>query len=265
MSRKLLTGILWLMVLLASCKIDSLEDPIIVPLVDQEFNLDLWEKLGPDGSKLEIQFRTLLNEPCLNTSILSSYQKAADKLELTIYEILPPEQCQLGLAPAYGSEIMIGIEHGVNELKVELQGVVVNSGTITVTDSVYRVNMISEDGIGWERNELRRVPAGALWGYLTFEDQQDADYVDDFKEQLNQLADPFTSLVEGYYGHFEVFDFDNTLLFKIKDIPEAVFKRPFLLQFNGQTSEISDLVDNFRAGAPEGVEVKVLDYKGNEW
>ena len=27
--------------LVSSCKIDQLEDPIIVPLVDQEFNLDL--------------------------------------------------------------------------------------------------------------------------------------------------------------------------------------------------------------------------------
>ncbi len=262
MSRKLFVSALLLVLLLPSCKIEQLDNPIIVPLVDQEFNLALWEVLSPSGSTLDVQMRTVLNEPCINTTILSDYQKSGNQLELVIFEILPPEDCQPGVAPAFGSETLEDATSGVNNIQVELQGVVVNSGKLTITDTRYTVEMDTEDGIGWEQYELLKIPTGALWGYVTFQEPEQVDFANDFFTQLTERTAPLYA-EDGYYGYFELSDEGNQL--EVKDQPEAPFQQRFLLQFYGEEMEIDELVTNFRSNAPDGVEVKVLDFEGNVW
>ena len=88
----------WVMILFISsgCNLSSLEDTVVVPDVDDEFYLDLWEVLSPEGRFLEFRLRTIANEPCLNTSINYTFQQTNRELSISINEILREEGCEEG-------------------------------------------------------------------------------------------------------------------------------------------------------------------------
>ena len=54
------TGLLLFLFLgLTSCKLDNLEDIVVVADVEDEFYLDMWEELNPDASKLQFRIATI--------------------------------------------------------------------------------------------------------------------------------------------------------------------------------------------------------------
>ncbi|PSR11523.1 MAG: hypothetical protein DA408_20850 [Bacteroidetes bacterium] len=245
-----------------SCKVDSIGDPIIVPLIDQEFVLDLWENLqATTTSPLEIKMATITNENCLNAGILSTYERNNRNLKLTLFEILDPEVCDPGQAPAVGQEAIYDVNSGIYQLDVELQGVVVNPGTLTITSSSYKVEMQEENGTRWLHYELYRVPNAALWGYVTysnaFQEQQCTDFIND----IAAVSDPI-QLPDGYYGHFTVADGGELTVNKMPNQPGI---RPFIYSYWGPKATIDNLVADFEATATTGMELVLLDQQGNEW
>ena len=153
----------------SACKLENLNDPIIVPLVDKEFSLDLWQVLGVNSpSNLELKIYTIEEEDCLNTMILSNYNRTGRNISLTLYDILDPEVCDPGPAPAQGTQLVADATPDVYTLTIELQDVVSNTGTLTVTDEAYQVVMEEENGTTWLHTKLQRIPRNALWGYLAY-------------------------------------------------------------------------------------------------
>lgn len=263
MSQKL--GVISLAVLLlglGSCKIENLDDPIIIPLVEQEFTLDLWENLSPTGSTWEIRLETVADEPCENSTILTDYQKIGQNLNLTIFDILAPENCNPVSEPATGSEELLEVIEGDYNLSVELQDIVINNGRLLVTEDLLQVNMDTEDGIGWLHTELRRVPTGALWGYVAYESGDQQQEADSFIHSVQAIAAPL-SVVNGYYGHFTVTNGGTAVT--VNSRPEGMASKSFLFEYDNDTLDITQLVEEFRTNAPAGMTVEVFNYKGKIW
>lgn len=263
MSQKL--GVISLALLLmglGSCKIENLDEPIIIPLVDQEFTLDLWENLSPAGSSWEIRLETVADEPCENSTILTDYQKIGNTVNLTIFDILAPENCNPVSEPATGSEELFEVVEGDYDLEIELQDIVTNNGRLTITDEFLQVTMDTEDGVGWLHTELRRVPGGALWGYVTYDGSDQREQADAFIASVQDISSSL-SVVNGYYGYFTVSNSGSSVT--VSNRPEGVSARSFLFEYFDDTLDITQLVEEFRTNAPEGMTLEIFNYKGKIW
>jgi hypothetical protein len=252
-----------IMIGLTGCKVDSIDEPIILPFVDQEFSFDLWENLNTSsGSPLEIRMYTIEEGNCLNATILSSYEYNQQELKLTLFEILEPETCDPGQAPAEGVEAINDINFGLYNLNIELQGIVTNRGELTSTSSSYKVNMDEENGIQWLHYQLLRVPNAALWGYLTYTGDEGQAKAEDFIAELEAIGSEL-NVQDGYYGHFEWSAATNQV--KIYDMPDEGNVRPFLLRYQGDRTVLDQLVNDLRNNASDGLELVLRDQQGNEW
>jgi len=255
---------LYLALALSGCKLDNLNDPIIVPLVDKEFSLDLWQTLGTNTlSNLELRMYTIEDENCLNTEILSNYNRTGRNISLTIYDILDPEVCDPGPAPATGSQLVTDAGPDVYTLTIELQDVVSNAGTLTVTEDAYQVIMEQEDGIIWLHTELRRIPADALWGYLVYTNTEEESRVASFVDDISNLGSELP-LTNGYYGYFSVTDTGN--ITELKDAPTTSELATIMVKYVGETTQIDQkVIDFLETPGNEAIELVLLDSNGNEW
>jgi len=245
------------------CNVDSIDEPIIIPFVEQEFIFDLWENLNTNaGPSLEIRMYTIEEGECLNTSILSSYTRDELELQLTLFEILNPENCDPGTAPAAGQEAISDIEFGLYDLKVDLQGLVTYKGQLNSTSLSYTVNMDEENGIQWLHDELFKVPNGALWGYLTYTEATSLSEAETFLTDLEGISET-SNANDGYYGHFELSE-DGSIL-KIDGMPEEGNQLPFLYRYQGEKMTLDEMVSELRENAPAGLELVLRDQEGNEY
>lgn len=266
MSRNCRVVFVFLSLVLAfpACKLENLNDPIIVPLVDKEFSLDLWQTLGTTTlSSLELKMYTIEDENCLNTEILSNYNRTGRNISLTLYDILDPEVCDPGPAPATGSQSVTDASPDVYTLTIELQDVVSNGGTLTVTEDAYQVIMEEENGITWLHTELRKIPADALWGYLVYNNAEEESRVASFVDDINNLGSEL-SLTNGYYGYFSVTNTGDII--ELKDAPATSELASIMVKYTGETTQIDQKVIDFLATpGNEAIELVLLDSNGNEW
>ncbi|MEM1216813.1 MAG: hypothetical protein AAGJ82_14050 [Bacteroidota bacterium] len=247
---------------LGSCAVED-DPPINIPFVEQEFVLNLWEDLTDDPNNvLEIKLLTVANEPCLNTTILTEFSRSNQDLKVTLFDILDPENCVVGEAPAQGSQALGGVtETGVYQLEIELKDLVTNTGQLTVQPDYYEVEMSESSGISWTHQRLYRIPKNALWGFITYTNGEQQSLAANW---LNELAD-FTSFLEvepGYYGYFNRTDATELT---ITGAPELVDQVTFLVEFDGQMATLESAVADLQAQATEGLEFRIFDDKGNVW
>lgn len=255
---------LFLALAFSGCKLESLNDPIIVPLVDKEFSLDLGQVLGVTTlSNLKLEMYTIEEEDCLDTKILSNYNRTGRNISLTLYDILDPEVCDPGPAPARGTQLVTDASPDVYTLTIELQDVVSNAGTLTVTEDMYQVVMEEENGISWLHTELRKIPEDVLWGYLVYNNTEEENQIATLVSEINDLgSDP--NLTDGYYGYFSVANSGN--ITALKDAPTTNNLMTVFVKYTGETTEIDQKISEFLATpGNEAIQLVLLDSEGNEW
>ena len=246
----------------SSCKVELLDEPIIISLIDKEFSLELLENLQEGSNSLEVHFETISDENCLNTTILSSFQQDGLNQKLTIFEILEPETCDPGMAPAKGVESIGDLNNDISyPIQVELQDIVINTGSLTVSDVYYKIEMNEENGISWRHTTLFKIPQDVLWGYITYLDNEQLLLANDFVSSVEGVT-LVAEASDGYYGHFEILNNNITV---VKTAPEEVESRLFIRKLDGPADNITDIVKAFRANAPSGIELHIYDGNGNEW
>ena len=246
-----------------SCRVESLDDPIIIPLVDQEFSFQMWQNLSSDNPfPLEIRMYTIEDYGCLNTTILTSFSRSGRNLEFTLFDILDPEVCDEGLAPATATESLYDIQQDLYRLKIELQDVVSNEGWLTVDDNSYVISMDEESGISWDHYEMQRIPENALWGYISYPDATAQLQAEAFITELEAIS--ATSMLEdGYYGHFSLTDSGTKLEVNTTTVPAQTVM--FVLEHDGPRLEIDQQVEAFLTETNPEVKLHIWNGKGNEW
>jgi hypothetical protein len=245
------------------CNVDQDKDPIIVPVLEDEFYLDLWQSLSPQGSELVIEFKTLTEEECLNAEVLSNYSRSNRNLTLTLFDILAPETCIPGPAPARGEESLAGLGQGTYNLTVELQEIVSNEGVLSVDESAFRVETPT-NGFQWRHGRIERIPASALWGYITYNTQDERQLAE---QQLAALSG-FSELpdwTEGYYGYFSL-DTDGSFVLAERLLPttDSTTFVPFLLTCEDAVA-LSDWLNTTIAQLGPAMTLRMYNGVGEEW
>ena len=243
------------------CNLSSLEDTVVVPDVDDEFYLDIWEALTPQGRFLEFHLRTIANEPCLHTSIDYEFQQTNRELAISINEIVREEGCEAGEAPATATiQSYSPLPGGYYPLFVDLREKVSSDGQVVVTSEAYTINLEDGGGILLLRPELLRIPDESIWGYLSFDDEALETVAETFVADLQSIS-KIRPLREGYYGYFTVNN-KGALRFPNNIAPNDA--RTFSYRYDGEREALLNLLENYRSAYGEALKIKIFNTLGEE-
>lgn len=240
--------------LFSSCDKNSNKEKIID--VEKEFNVQLWEKLDDEGGKLQLVVSTIKDQTCGGTRIDMTVNPINSRLIVTIKSLIYPQTCNGNTQKAVDTLTMGSLAEGSYKLNINLKDIILNEGALNVEKGKYNVLMTKEDGITLSANELLRVPKGTIWGYVSYDNGQEAKNIK-FFENLAKIATPL-SIANGNYGHFAI---DNNKNVEIKasfDSKKANVKKVFY-SLNKTNAELESLVQEYRS---QGLDIKILTYNG---
>jgi hypothetical protein len=243
-----------------ACNISSLNDPVLIPEVEDEFYLDMWENLTPEGRYLEWRLRTIDNASCEEAYLDYTYDRGGRAIDLAINAIINPVDCTPGEQP-----LEVGIDAGrlVNDtydLSFSLRESVTNSGQLDVTEQLYEINFEDPSGFVLLRNKLYRIPDQVIWGYVHANTPELKAAAAAFNNDLSQITDPVV-LENGYYGHFTILNRNISLNNDFTPIGATIF----YYQLNGDDDRLSNLIEENRSNYSEGLTIKVYNTLGEEY
>lgn len=244
--------------LVSTCQIDT-EDAIVISDVNDEFYLDIWEQLTLEGRQLQWHIRTIEDAECTDSELAHNYRETGTTISLAINSIIDPEDCTAGEQPLRDTLVAGQLANGVYDLSLSLRDAVNNSGQLIINPDYYELAFDKSQGILPLRRLLRRVPENLIWGYIRTQ-------VDSLTEPANQLVSDIAELgspaspQEGYYGYFTV---NGDVLSPADDQLAGADSFAYLL--DKDTSQLEALISTFRDQYPEGVEVKLFDWKGRAY
>ena len=250
-----------ILVILSSCQLNRLEEPILIAEVDKEFEIDILEGLSLGLRPLHFKINSLDQEECLNYGIETDYYKSGNKISLSIKDILQPDDCLVGNSPAQ-TDLNLGfLTPGIYDLSIDLKNTVFSDGQLVLTDNRYTIKTFSQNGISFINKELIKLPDNLVWGYLNYQSETDLPKVNQFLDDLsNSIGDP-TLALNGNYGYFKT---DNVGSVSIKAQPESGETISFAGNIIGEVERIKEKASKFREDNPT-IELFILTSFGDSY
>ncbi len=251
-----------LIVSLGACQIGDLGDPIVVPDVEREFHIDLWENLYPESRELVFQIETVEEQECQNATISYNLIRTGNSVKLSLNDITKPVDCQPGPVRIMANAPAGRLNGGLYTMKLDLKNTVFNEGQLTVTNEMYSLDMNTDYGFTFRHKRLLRVPQQTYWGYLVCETPDQESIASAFLSELEDasIKENFTV---GYYGHFTV-NTDSSV--EVREVPaNGAVVKSFLLKYEDTGSGIRQQINAFRAAHGTALPLKVFNAKGETW
>ena len=199
---RLLYFLLLTSILFSGCDFSSFSDPIILTDVEDEFFLDLWEEITPQGRSFQFRIATIENQECSNAAILYDIIQEGSNIDISLQEITTPQDCIPATTPAVENIDLGSLPNQYFALKIDLRKAVVNRAHFTISSDAYEIDMQSEHGIKPIHTQLLRIPQEMNWGYISYPTTLSAVA----NECIAALEEVSASYLppNGYYGYFTV-------------------------------------------------------------
>ncbi len=243
---------------MSSCELAKLNDPIIVPDVEDEFYIDWREKLSGSSRSLDFMIRTIKEDQCPDAAIAYDLIRYSFGFQISLNDITSNDHCDAKMEPA-AAEISLGrIATGTYQLKIDLKKSVKNEGSLKVNSDHYALSMQTEDGIQVLNNVLYKVPEHTVWGYVNYANPEDETIAAAFVEETGQLSVE-KSFPSGYYGHFRIGINGQVAL---PEQPVSARLKTFIFSIPDQREALTELIERFRSEHGQQLEIYLLDDKG---
>lgn len=247
---------------ITSCNISSLQDAIIVPDVEDEFYVELWENLsGPFGRELVVKFETIKSEKCLNYRIDYQFSKDGNRLKVGLNSLIKPLDCVPGEATVKQDVNAGNLTNGLYTLDINLKNTVNNEGQLVVNEDNYIISIQRENGISLRTKELLRVPDEAIWGYVEYAQKNDEVNARKFIEELGVLSGSFSNYRAGYYGYFTI----NTANRAVSVNGQSALSTPYLFGYQNNEAKIKNLLASYRQTYGNRLKINFYNSKGESW
>ncbi|MEO0042068.1 MAG: hypothetical protein RL329_1516 [Bacteroidota bacterium] len=251
--KKIFTGV-FLTLCLFSCKKDIDSTSGTEVKVKKEFDIQLWEKLSPNGGELQMIVNSIDSQACADTR-LDYYVSIIDtKVTVTLKSFTIPTNCTGPKAKTSDTLLLGRLQNGVYKLSINLKDAVLNNGSLTVTNGLYIADLQSEHGFKMDAKQLTRIPANTIWGYINY-DVASTQRANLFVDSLKAISQP-TYLTNGQYGHFTV---SNEVL----TLPVNVSKT-FFFRYEGTDEKLEKLMQYFRFNNTT-LNMKVFSQTGKQY
>lgn len=245
-----------------ACDLESLNEPIIVPNIEKEFNIDLWEHLGANSRSAQLLIETIAQEDCTNYSIAHEFSRNNATLNVSLNEIVAPQDCNEGQGPALATVDLGELTNGFYTLNIDLKNTVFSKGQLVIREKEITVNMNSEEGIRFVRTSILRVPDNFIWGYVAFNNPSDASIATAFEQDLAEMSSEIR-MENGYYGPFSI-NAQEKLIFSDLSFQDNQFQTFYFNSFSSN-AVLQEQVDFYRSTYGDAVEIKLFNDKGKEF
>ena len=190
-----------------SCQKDGSKGTNFVFDIEDEFELSLSEKLTiGENTSLLMDISSLREFDCENYSLLSNSSVFVGKIiEVSVSELMTPDNCVPGLAPAMGQVTFNALVLGNYDLTVSLVNQIENRGTLSVYPNYYEIQLEEENGILLPYTKLHKIPQQTIWGYVGYEDN-DINVASELLNDMYQSLETVSNISNGNYGHFQFND-----------------------------------------------------------
>jgi hypothetical protein len=223
--------------------------------IEPEFTVQPWEQLDANGGTFGLAIATIANQNCGGTRIDGTSNKIGSKISVTIKKLLYPNTCNGNAEPARDTVVVGKLTKGKYVFNLNLKDVILNEGTLTVEDNKFSLAMEKTDGITVANKEIYRVPYGTIWGYMSYDNSQEAKATKFFND-LDKVSATI-STPAGDYGYFNYSNSD--LLIKgVYQTPKQVTKK-ILRRLSGTQDDLDTFIKEHRA---QGIEVKIYTFEG---
>ena len=227
--------------------------------VNTDFEIDMKEDLSPTGGTLLFKVKTKNEQNCLDTSIDYSFSRNASKVVLSFLDLITPEDCIVGRAPATADVNAGDLAIIDYQFKIDLRGEVESEGVLDVLGDRYVVSFVEPLGFEFSEKVLLRIPRYTIWGYVNHS-ESDESIATDFISTLGESTAP-ASLEDGYYGWFKGGDDRVT---EMDNLPTERFNSLFIFEYDGTDEALENLLTDFRS-ENENVEVALFDWAGKSF
>lgn len=246
-------------VLVTACSFDNTGDPIIVPEVEKEFQIELREKLGPAPRSLQVLIQTVKLQPCLNAMISHAILPAPGLIRIDIAGIELPDNCIPGAAPARDTILLDGLSGTHFLFEVNLQNTISNEGTLRITNEAYTLDLGNEKGLVLPFKQLRRIPDYTIWGYAGHSSPSAAGIAGQFVNELFARSTA-ANLQAGNYGYFSVAPGSGSIT--VANSPADLTLRPFAFRYMGNLDDLRSLTESYRNQYGALLQIKLVAVTG---
>ena len=250
------------LVFMFSCSLDSNE---FQGPIQGKIKVTMLDFLGSEKNNFKLLFETTNAYECSNYLILMEAGGEDDMLDLTFNEVYKDFTCTSEAAPASNEYNFGEIENGTIGINLNVKNKAVVSGTLTVSDSAFVLEMDQSPDFEFTNTMVYKMPEGMFWGSLQKynEGQQTNDLIDDFFDLLAEAGLADTLLTEGDYTYFIV-DSDSTVTLRRSGaIPAGTMS--FVYYMNEDSVNRNDLrlaIADFRGIYNQYLKVDAFDWEG---
>jgi len=244
-----------------ACDFQSLKDPILLTDVEDEFFLDMWEEITPQGRSFSFLIETIEDQSCRNSTIEYDVSETGINLDISLKKITQPADCVEGIAPAMANVHLGDLPSQYFSVKIDLRDAVVNRAHFTVSEDAYLIDMQTEYGIKPLRSELKRIEPQQCWGYISFPNEL-REVARELDEKIRNAAN-YRLPTDGYYGYFTIANGNLAL----KGQPEDQGLRTLVLDIEPeQSARLRTLIEEYRSiYAEEGLAISFRDGMGRTY
>lgn len=237
----------------------SKEEPGTQFNVNTDFLIDMKEELSPTGGTLLFNVKTVNNQDCLDTGIDYSFNRNPTNITLSFLDLLVPEDCVVGNAPAKASINTGDLAILDYRFKIDLREEIESNGVLNVLADRYIVSFSEASGFEFIEKTLMRVPRHTIWGYVNHGEDNEETAID-FISNLATIASPM-ALEEGYYGWFKV---ANNRPTEMENLPVERFNSLFVFEYDGTDEVLENFIANFRS-ENENVDIALFNWEGKSF
>ncbi len=250
--------LLFFILLLSSCELAKVGDPIIVVDVEDEFYIDWRESLSETQRSLNFMIRTIKEEQCPDATISYNLQQYSLGFKISLNDINSDNNCSQKNAPA-NVEIPLGyVIKATHQMEIDLKNSVSNEGVLIANSDSYSLNMRTDDGINILNKVLYRVPQNAVWGYINYSQIEEESIALNLLEELKEMGIE-QEYLPGYYGHFRIGIGGQVALV---DQPISSRLKTFLFTIPNQREALIELSDKIKSQYNGDIKLIMYDDKG---
>ncbi len=254
-----ITGLLLCLVsvLTLGCKRDTSDQSKIID-IKKEFSVQPWEILKESGSEFGFVISSI-EKKCDGTKMRIVPNILQNGFTVNLQSFITPDTCFNSSDVVRDTVRISQFANGNYTLQINLKDVIINSGTLTVSDTKFGVQMLSSDGISVPTPELLRVPQGTIWGTVSYNSSQESA-VSAFTDSLKTYAHNF-SLVNGNYGYFQFTD--NNFVPNAKTInPTFTNQRTYFMRLDKPLANLNNLMQKTKTQLGKNGSVNIMAYNG---
>jgi len=227
--------------------------------IDSKIIIETREVLEPGSRRLTFFCKTETIYPCVNYPLLTDEQTNESAFKITCTSVGETIVCLTALGPATTTIDLNSVSNGDYEIELNNANLK-NKGTLKVTDTDISLQFGSKNGIDFIRTNTKRVPDKTYWGTIGYHIQSSSTLADGFIQKFAAAGAVFSKQPPGHYFYYEI-DNSGDIVTNVEN-SGYYFMKNVIFQYDGDESELKELVQVEGKNYKETLSIRVETYKG---